>query len=237
MTFTQHPHIGKLPPYYVKDLRRYAHTAQNTHAVQPYAYFLFLYQQPVIFGGLLFLFAVLAGLVGVLRSWRRWGGLQALPWVVAAVSLVLPAMLTQSLYRYTIVAIPLACLAAGMAFARLDGARWPAPARRRPAARPVLVPESPALEPAPRQESPAQQLPCAAVPCRTGSRPDNAHRGDRPPVTARAAARTPPATATPARATKVTVTACADTGGTAATGSPAGGRPGSGTACRTWPPR
>jgi hypothetical protein len=31
---------------------------------------------------------------------------------------VLPAMLTQSLYRYTIVAIPLACIAAGLAFVR-----------------------------------------------------------------------------------------------------------------------
>jgi hypothetical protein len=118
MTFTQHPHIGQLPSYYVKDLKKYAHTTQDTHAVQPYAYFLFLYQQPVVFGGLLFLFAILAGLVGVLRNWRRFGGLQALPWVIAAVSIVLPAMLTQSLYRYTIVAIPLACLAAGMAFIR-----------------------------------------------------------------------------------------------------------------------
>jgi hypothetical protein len=120
MTFTVQPHILKLPPYYVKDLKAYADTTQNTHSVQPYAYFLFLYQQPVVFGGLLFLFAVFAGLAGVLRSWRRWGGLQALPWVIAAVSIVLPAMLTQSLYRYTIVAIPLACLAAGMAFIRPD---------------------------------------------------------------------------------------------------------------------
>ena len=120
MTFTVQPHILKLPPYYVKDLKAYAHTTQNTHAVQPYAYFLFLYQQPVVFGGLLFLFVVFAGLVGMLRNWRRWGGLQALPWVIAAVSIVLPAMLTQSLYRYTIVAIPLACLAAGMAFIRPD---------------------------------------------------------------------------------------------------------------------
>jgi hypothetical protein len=29
-------------------------------------------------------------------------------------------MLTQSLYRYTIVAIPLACVAAGLAFTRAD---------------------------------------------------------------------------------------------------------------------
>jgi hypothetical protein len=34
---------------------------------------------------------------------------------------VLPAMLTQSLYRYTIVAIPLACIAAGLAFVKRAG--------------------------------------------------------------------------------------------------------------------
>jgi hypothetical protein len=43
----------------------------------------------------------------------------ALPWALAAVSVVSPALLTQSLYRYVIVAIPLACLAAGLAFADL----------------------------------------------------------------------------------------------------------------------
>ena len=125
MTFTTRPHILRLPSYYVQDLRDYAHTTQNTHLVQPYAYFMFLYQQPVFFPGLIFFLVVLAGLVGVIRNWRRWGGPAALPWVIAAISVVLPALLTQSLYRYTIVAIPLACVAAGLAFVR-------------PAAKPML---------------------------------------------------------------------------------------------------
>jgi hypothetical protein len=119
MTFTARPRIPVLPWYYRDDIRAYAGTAGNSHAVYPYAFFVFLYQQPVIFPGLLFLLVLLAGLVGVVRAWRRWGGMAALPWALAAVSIVSPALLTQSLYRYVIVAIPLACLAAGLAFADL----------------------------------------------------------------------------------------------------------------------
>jgi len=133
MSFTTAPHIPVLPPYYARDLSAYAHTTQNTHPVQPYAYFLFLYQLPVYFPGVVFFLVVLAGLAGVVRNWRWWGGPQALPWVIAAISIVLPALLTQSLYRYTIVAIPLACLAAGLAFARRPAgpvlASSPAPGR------------------------------------------------------------------------------------------------------------
>ena len=69
---------------------------------------------------MVFLAVVIAGLAGLLRRWRRWGGVAALPWTLAVVSIVLPAMLTQSLYRYTIVAIPLACVAAGLAFTRAE---------------------------------------------------------------------------------------------------------------------
>jgi hypothetical protein len=118
MSFTVTPHIAKLPSFYAADEHRYAGTRSNTYLVQPFAYFLLLYQEPVYFTGLMFLAVVVTGLVGVLRRWRSWGGVAALPWVLAAASIVLPAMLTQSLYRYTIVAIPLACIAAGLAFVR-----------------------------------------------------------------------------------------------------------------------
>jgi len=160
MSFTTAPHIAVLPSYYAGDLRAYAHTTQNTHPVQPYAYFLFLYQLPVFFPGIVFFLVVMAGLVGVVRSWRRWGGPQALPWAFAAISIVLPALLTQSLYRYTIVAIPLACLAAGLAFARRgpDPVAAPAPAlaaAQVPAAAPAPAHGGPATTPAP----PATQLP------------------------------------------------------------------------------
>ena len=118
MSFTVTPHIAKLPSYYARDEFKYAGSRGNTYLVQPFAYFLLLYQLPVYFPGVVFFLVVVTGLAGVLRRWRDWGGPQALPWALAAASIVLPAMATQSLYRYTIVAIPLACLAAGLAFVR-----------------------------------------------------------------------------------------------------------------------
>jgi hypothetical protein len=42
------------------------------------------------------------------RPTGRRGGLAVLPWAITAVSIVLPALLTRSLHRYPIVAIPLA---------------------------------------------------------------------------------------------------------------------------------
>ena len=175
MTFTARPRIPVLPWYYRDDIRAYAGTAGNSHAVYPYAFFVLLYQQPVIFPGLLFLLVLLAGLVGVVRAWRRWGGMAALPWALAAVSIVSPALLTQSLYRYVIVAIPLACLAAGLAFAdlRTRQARHSRPADQTTARPPRLGPtaqstsapqaaEAPTASPAPRPSS--SSPPANAVP-------------------------------------------------------------------------
>ena len=125
MTFTPTARIAHLPSYYQADEKAYAGTTENTHAVSPWAFWLFLYQQPVVFPGLLFLAVLTAGLIGLIRNWRRWGGVAALPWALAAASIVSPALLTQSLYRYVIVAIPLSCLAAGLAFARPGPPRPP----------------------------------------------------------------------------------------------------------------
>ena len=118
MAFTTAPRFAVIPPYYASDIREYAGTTSNTHAVEPYAYFLFLYQLPVYFPGVAFFAVLVAGLVGIIRKRRRWGGPAAFPWVLAVLSMVLPALLTQSFYRYTLVAIPLACVAAGLAFVR-----------------------------------------------------------------------------------------------------------------------
>jgi hypothetical protein len=118
MTFTRAPHIAVLPSYYARDMRQYAGTVSNTHPVNPYAYFLLLYQQPVYFPGVVFLLVVLAGLVIVVRNWRHRGGPAALPWALAAVSIVSPALLTQELYRYMMVAIPLSTLAVGLGVAQ-----------------------------------------------------------------------------------------------------------------------
>jgi len=134
MSFTVTPHIATLPSYYARDEIQYAGTRSNTYLVQPYAYFLLLYQEPVFFPGIVFFLVLVAGAVGVVRKWRNWGGPAALPWALAAVSIVLPAMLTQALYRYTIVAIPLACLAAGMTFIRRESGDPPPATASPPAA-------------------------------------------------------------------------------------------------------
>jgi hypothetical protein len=62
---------------------------------------------------------VAAGLAGVLMNWRRRGGPGALPWAVAAAGIVAPVALHEFHYRYTVPVIPVACLAAGLAFAHV----------------------------------------------------------------------------------------------------------------------
>jgi hypothetical protein len=161
MTFTSAPHIAVLPSYYVRDMREYAGTVSNTHPVNPYAYFLFLYQQPVYFPGVVFLAIVLAGLVCVVKAWRRWGGMQALPWALAVVSIVTPALLTQELYRYIMVAIPLSCLAVGLGFAR-QAAQPGAAAVHAPAA------QTPDAQP-PDAQPPDAQAPGAQTPAAQGA--------------------------------------------------------------------
>jgi hypothetical protein len=132
MSFTAHGRFAKLPSYYARDMKAYAGTTSNTHPVEPYAYFLFLYQEPVYFSGIAFFAVLVAGLVGIVRRrWQRRGpaALPAvLPWALAAVSIVIPALLKESLYRYAMVAIPLACLAAGLAFVRQHQSSPPAAA-------------------------------------------------------------------------------------------------------------
>jgi hypothetical protein len=123
MYLTPGPRLSPLPANYLKYERNFAGTSENTHAVSPFAQLMLDYQQPVYFPGVLFLLIVLAGIGGVARNWRRWGGIQLLPAGLAVVSILSPAFLTQSLYRYAIAAIPLACIAAGLCFVRLPGQR------------------------------------------------------------------------------------------------------------------
>jgi hypothetical protein len=133
LTFTTAPRIAWLPSPYQQDISSYARTTSNTHAVQPCSYFVLLDQQPVVFPGVVYLVVVLAGLASVSRDWRRFGGMQLLPWG-PAMSILTPALATRSLYRYTIMAIPLSCLAVGLGFAtrnrsRRRGFETPGPAR------------------------------------------------------------------------------------------------------------
>jgi hypothetical protein len=116
--FTATPDVTGLDRSQRRHLEAYGHVSSDTHPVEPYAYFLYLYQEPVYFPGLAFGLVLVTGLAGALRQWRRGGGAPALPWAVAAIGIVVPVAVHEYHYRYAITVIPVACLAAGLAFAR-----------------------------------------------------------------------------------------------------------------------
>jgi len=88
----------------------------NASAVQPWQRLLQIYQRYFYLRGTLLGLIVLIGAAGVLARWRRWGGVGLLPWMVGALLIVLPPMTAGFSYRYVLAAVPVACLAAGMAF-------------------------------------------------------------------------------------------------------------------------
>jgi len=94
-----------------------------TKEVQPWAHVLETYQRYVYLPGTLLGLIVLIGAAGVLARWRRWGGVGLLPWLVGALLIVLPPMTAGFSYRYVLAAVPVACLAAGLAFTREPGGR------------------------------------------------------------------------------------------------------------------
>jgi hypothetical protein len=93
----------------------------NTSVVRPWVRLIQLYQRVVYLRGTLLGLVVLIGAAGVVARWRRWGGLGLLPWLVGALLIVLPPLTAGFSYRYVVAAVPAACLAAGLAFARQPG--------------------------------------------------------------------------------------------------------------------
>jgi hypothetical protein len=93
----------------------------NTRAVQPWARLLEIYQRYFFLRGPFLAVIVLIGVAGVFGRWRRWGGIGLLPWLFGAMLIVLPPMTAGFSYRYVLAAVPAACLAAGLAFARRPG--------------------------------------------------------------------------------------------------------------------
>jgi hypothetical protein len=94
-----------------------------TKEVQPWAHLLETYQRYIYLRGPLLGVIVLIGAAGILARWRRWGGVVLLPWLIGVLLIVVPPMTAGFSYRYVLAAVPVACLAAGLAFARQRDAR------------------------------------------------------------------------------------------------------------------
>ncbi|MFS1298048.1 hypothetical protein [Streptosporangium longisporum] len=84
--------------------------------VEPYAGLLRGYQEYGYVRGPYLAVICLIGLVGVLMRLRRFGGAVLLPWAAGTVLLVLPPFIAAFDHRYVVPALPLVCLAAGLAF-------------------------------------------------------------------------------------------------------------------------
>jgi hypothetical protein len=154
--FTPAPDVAALDRSQRRHLEAYGHVGSDTHPVEPYAYFLYLYQEPVYFPGIVFGLVLAAGLAGAVRQWRRGGGPPALPWAVAALGIVVPVAVHEYHYRYAITVIPVACLAAGLAFARHpEPVPQAAPALPVAHAEPAPAPARATPEPPPDEPVPA----------------------------------------------------------------------------------
>jgi hypothetical protein len=95
--------------------------AGQTTAVHPWAGFLQWYQNFIYFRGTLLGIALVIGLGGVLARWRRLGGISLLPWLTGLALILIPPATAGFSYRYVVAAVPVTCLAAGLAFARRPG--------------------------------------------------------------------------------------------------------------------
>jgi hypothetical protein len=91
-----------------------------TRAVQPFASWLVSYQRYVYLRGTLLGVILLGGLAAMVVR-RRFRG-AGLAWVFAVTILLVPPMIVDFDLRYLVPAVPIACLAAALAFApRADG--------------------------------------------------------------------------------------------------------------------
>jgi hypothetical protein len=128
------------------DQRYYTRGAATpTRAVQPFARWMAAYQRFGFLRGTLLGAILLVGLAGIagrlagggFRRLRDWGGPALYPWAAAMVMLLAPNVTASFSIRYVLPAQPVACLAAGLAFAR---ARHAATTARQPAAGPAAGP-------------------------------------------------------------------------------------------------
>ncbi|MFI7443599.1 hypothetical protein [Nonomuraea indica] len=90
----------------------------ETVMVEPYAGLIRGYQEFGFLRGPFLAALLLLGLAGVALRWRELGGEALLPWAGSMTLLVLPVLIAAFDHRYVLPAVPLACLAAGLAVAR-----------------------------------------------------------------------------------------------------------------------
>ncbi len=94
----------------------YVHANPLTKVVGPFASIIRGYQRYVWLPGTVYGLILLAGLGGLVLAWRRIGGEALLPWTISLALIVIPAATAEFDYRYVLVAVPFACLAAAIAF-------------------------------------------------------------------------------------------------------------------------
>ena len=100
-----------------------------TKAHEPYSGFIRGYQRFVYLRGTLLGIILLIGFAAIVRSWlgggirrlRDWGGPALLPWLTAVGLLLVPVATADFDLRYVVPAVPVACIAAGLAFVRGTG--------------------------------------------------------------------------------------------------------------------
>ena len=157
--------------------------AAPTRAVQPFASWLVSYQRYAYLRGTLLGVILLGGLVVMIVRRRGLGGL---PWAFAVTILLVPPLVADFDLRYLVPAVPIACLAAALAFAPrpspVDQRRW----TTLPAATGSTVPDEErtrACRPGPRRR------PARRAPDRRGVRPGSGGRSCRTARCNRPAAR------------------------------------------------
>jgi hypothetical protein len=106
---------AKLGPY-SSYAAAYVHGNPVTQVVAPFANVMRLYEHHVYLPGTVYGLILLAGLGGLVLAWRRFGGEALLPWTISLALIVIPAATAEFDYRYVLVAMPFACLAAALAF-------------------------------------------------------------------------------------------------------------------------
>ena len=106
---------AKLGPYN-SYAAAYVHGNPLTQVVAPFANVMRLYEHHVYLPGTVYGLILLAGLGGMVLAWRRFGGEALLPWTISLALIVIPAATAEFDYRYVLVAVPFACLAAALAF-------------------------------------------------------------------------------------------------------------------------